>query len=186
MEHGDSSLILPSMKDKTFDFVIGDPPYENSTLINMAAYEGRRISRGALVLFMYPEDVQTLEYKPDQITHWVKPISTKNTAKRYSRFVEAICVWHGDLFNQELHWSTRSGVFTDSLIDKQDHAHKKPESLIEKLIKLHCPPGGAILDPFGGSGTVETVGTRLGYSVRSIEISQELVDKFNESKKDEK
>jgi hypothetical protein len=32
-----------------------------------------------------------------------------------------------------------------------------PESLVEFFVKSFCPPGGLVLDPFGGSGTVAAV-----------------------------
>lgn len=190
---GDSRQILPRLPDNCADLVLTDPPYEDPELLNLAVREGRRLSKGAVVVFMYAEDVWDLDTKPEQIVHWTKPISTKNTSKKYSRFVEVACIWHGPYFNQNLHWSARAGIFTDRLIDKQSHPHQKPYSLIATLIKTHAPPlkplpplmeipskedleevngpGPYILDPFAGSGTVPHVANCLGYHGVGIEMS---------------
>lgn len=45
-----------------------------------------------------------------------------------------------------------------------------PESLAEFFIKSFCPPGGIVLDPFGGSGTVAAVCEKLGRNSISIDI----------------
>lgn len=167
---------MRTYQDGAFDFVIGDPPYEDPHLIVQVSLAARRVSRGAVVLFMYPEDTLCLNRKcrPDQICHWVKPVSTKNTKRKYSRFVEAICVWHGPFFNSDLHWSNRTGIFTDALIKEPNHPHKKPEALIERLIRLHMPikSGAKVLDCFGGSGTVQKVCKRLGVNSVSIDVDE--------------
>jgi len=45
-----------------------------------------------------------------------------------------------------------------------------PEKLAEFFIASMCPPGGTVLDPFGGSGTVAAVCERLGRNSISIDI----------------
>jgi len=45
-----------------------------------------------------------------------------------------------------------------------------PEKLAEFFIASLCPPGGTVLDPFGGSGTVAAVCERLGRNSISIDI----------------
>jgi len=49
------------------------------------------------------------------------------------------------------------------------HPTPKPYELIGKLIELHCPPGGTILDPFAGSGITGIAAKRLGRSAVLIE-----------------
>lgn len=48
-----------------------------------------------------------------------------------------------------------------------------PPALIEPLISAGCPPGGTILDPFGGSGTTALVAAALGRSCTLIELNPE-------------
>lgn len=170
--NADCIRIMSRVVDRRFDVVIADPPYGNGVLINAAVEQSRRICRGASFFFMYAEDITRLDQPPDQVLFWVKPVSTKNTYRRYSRFVEVIVAYDiaRSPFLQDTHWSVRTGVFTDTLVD-QDHAHSKPDSLIEKLLRVNCKPHGLVLDPFAGSHTVEKVCKRLGYSCVSIEVS---------------
>jgi len=51
-----------------------------------------------------------------------------------------------------------------------------PEELVERCLKLGCPPGGVVLDPFAGSGTVGKVARQMGRKAILIEIVEEYVD----------
>jgi site-specific DNA-methyltransferase (adenine-specific) len=46
-----------------------------------------------------------------------------------------------------------------------------PEKLVEICIDAGCPPGGTVLDPFLGSGTVAVVAERLGRNCYGIELN---------------
>ena len=48
-----------------------------------------------------------------------------------------------------------------------------PETLVEPLVKAGCPPGGVVLDPFAGSGTIGVVAKKQGKNAILIEISPE-------------
>lgn len=168
---GDCLRVMARFPVDFFDVVIADPPYSSPTLINSSIERSRRVCKGASFFFMYAEDLVHLEEQPDQVLFWVKPVSTKNTVRRYSRFVEVIACYDIDQspFLQDTHWSTRTGLFMDGLVD-QAHQHSKPRSLIEKLLLVNCKPGGKVLDPFAGSFTVEQVALLLGYHCVSIEL----------------
>ena len=45
-----------------------------------------------------------------------------------------------------------------------------PEALVTPLILASCPPGGVVLDPFGGSGTVAVATRELGRKAILVEI----------------
>ena len=49
-----------------------------------------------------------------------------------------------------------------------------PEGLVEICIEAGCPPGGTVLDPFLGSGTVAVVAERLGRHCYGIELNPEF------------
>ena len=51
-----------------------------------------------------------------------------------------------------------------------------PEKLAEFMIKSFCPPGGTVLDPFGGSGTTAAVAKKLGRHYIVIDIRQSQID----------
>lgn len=59
--------------------------------------------------------------------------------------------------------------------NKLAHKHPAPfpEDLAERFILSFCPPGGWVLDPFGGSGTVAAVCARTGRNCVSVEICEE-------------
>lgn len=154
---------------ETASLMIADPVYgteDVGALVQLAV--DRKLPS---CIFMWPDDIWNLPFKPEQVLHWVKPESTKNTAKRYSRFVEVIACY-GVRFTESLHWSNRTGIFTDRLLRNDDHPWKKPESLIERLIRNHWPGHGIVYDPCAGSGTVETVCKRLGIGSLSVECNE--------------
>lgn len=48
-----------------------------------------------------------------------------------------------------------------------------PPELAERCIKAGCPPGGSVLDPFGGAGTTALVAATLGRTATLIELNPE-------------
>lgn len=166
---GDSFEILPKLGDKSIDLILTDPPYHLGITEKMILHaEFKRICRGAIVVFMPPEN-QWL-HPAQHYLFWIKPISTKNTSKSYSRFVEMIFVYEVTTWNNDRHWSQYTNVFTDLVDDTSKHGYRKPPSLIERLIRNHTNPGDFILDPFAGSGVVAEVADRLGRGHLSIDI----------------
>ena len=55
-----------------------------------------------------------------------------------------------------------------------------PEKLVEPCILAGCPEGGAVLDPFAGSGTVGLVAERLGRHSVLIEANEEYCEMARE------
>lgn len=164
--------------DRCFDFALSDPLYDNAPHINAAVAESIRLSKGASALFMFAEDLCDLKVKPDQVLFWVKPISTKNTARRYSRFVEVVAIFNIEkgYFNSDAFWASKSGVFTDSLASKPIHPFEKPRSLIEKLIGNHTRPGESVIDLCAGSGTTLAVAKEMGRSAVGFEQAPQYCD----------
>ena len=170
MIHDDSFELLRGFEDEQFDLVLTDPPYNLSENQKQWLHEQfLRVTRTGIIVFSPPENQWILP--ADQYLFWIKPISTKNTSRRYSRFVEMIFLY-GDLkWQTGRHWSQYTNVFHD-LVDVPVHPHRKPPSLVERLILNHTDPGDIILDPFGGSGVVEEVAKRLGRRALVIEIER--------------
>jgi len=54
---------------------------------------------------------------------------------------------------------------------ESDHRGRKPAELMTKLIELYCPEGGAIIDPFLGSGTTLLVADKMNRSCYGGELS---------------
>ena len=167
----DSFSILPQMDGQSVDMILTDPPY-NFELQQRDTMQAQmmRVSRGAVIVFSPPEN-QWAE-ACDQWLFWVKPISTKNTSKSYSRFIEMIQVWNGETWNADRHWSQYTNVFND-LVDDKLHPYAKPLSMLERLIKNHTNVGDTVLDPFMGSGTTGLACKNLGRNFIGIEKDEE-------------
>jgi DNA modification methylase len=171
---GDSFKILPTLFDKSVDLILVDPPYDLNEQDKLFLHEEfKRISKGAIIVFMPPENQWILP--ADQYLFWTKPMSTKNTSKSYSRFVEMIFVYNVTTWNCKRHWSQYTNVFTDLVDDTKLHTYRKPPSLIERLLLNHTNKGDLILDPFAGSFVVADVSERLNRNCIAIEINKQLM-----------
>jgi site-specific DNA-methyltransferase (adenine-specific) len=162
-------LFISYLPDDCVDVVLTDPPYnyewrEKETIHNQFL----RICRGTIIVFSPPKNQWILP--ADQYLFWIKPISTKNTSKSYSRFVEMIFVYGRHVWNSKRHWSQYTNVFTDLVDDSKIHPYRKPPSLIERLILNHTNKGDIILDPFAGSFVVADVAERLNRRHISLDI----------------
>lgn len=62
-------------------------------------------------------------------------------------------------------WTLASQPFNDA------HFATMPQALAERCIKVACPPGGVVLDPFGGAGTTGLVADRLQRDAVLIELN---------------
>jgi site-specific DNA-methyltransferase (adenine-specific) len=69
---------------------------------------------------------------------------------------------------------TRERVLSDGR--RSPHPTQKPEALIRHLVTLVTPPGGLVLDPFLGSGTLGVVCDGLGMRWQGIEREPEYAD----------
>lgn len=156
----DAWEFIDAQPDNSFDAIITDPMYFEA--INIVEFV--RVCRGNIIVFCDPK------YRPfdiaDEIHHWVKPQSTKNTSKKMSNFVEEILVIRrGSTYNTGLQWANYTGVWSDIIEGKIIHPFQKPLSLIERLMRVYTNPGDKVLDPFAGSGTTGQAGLNLGRDV---------------------
>lgn len=166
--NGDSGEILPVLEDDSVDLVLTDPPYDFDEETKYYFHSHfTAISSSGVIVFSPPEN-QWVE-PVDQYGFWIKPISTKNTIKRYSRFVEMIFFYDKLQWIIGRHWSQYTNVFNDLVDDNSLHPYRKPPSLIKRLILNHTKPGDTILDPFAGSGVLLDVCLELGRRSISIE-----------------
>ena len=168
--HGDCLEVMKGMPDKSFDLVLTDPPYDfTEEQKEELQSQFLRVAHGVIV-FSPPEN-QWLT--ADQYGFWIKPISTKNTSKRYSRFVEML-FFYGDLqWHRGRHWSHYTNIFTDLVDGETEHPYEKPTSLLKRLVNNHSKPTDRTLDPFMGSGTTLVAAKALNRNATGIEISEE-------------
>ncbi len=168
--YGDSFKVLPHVSDNAYDLIITDPPYDLDPIKKEWLHnQFCRISKTGVIVFSPPENQWI--FPADQYLFWTKSISTKNTSKRYSRFVEMIFLY-GDLkWNSNRHWSQYTNIFTDLVDDSKLHPFRKPPSLIERLILNHSDESDYILDPFAGSAVIEDVAKKLSRFCYSMDIN---------------
>ena len=60
---------------------------------------------------------------------------------------------------------------------KKIHPTQKPEAILRRLIRVSCPPGGLVLDPFSGSGSTAAAAVLEGRHYIGFEKSQVYYDK---------
>ncbi len=79
--------------------------------------------------------------------------------------------------NQATVWRAPSPkmIMAGSQEAKQDHPTQKPVVLFETPISNHLRPGGAVYDPFSGSGTAIVAAERLGRRCYAMEIDPRYV-----------
>lgn len=175
---GDSSKLLQGIETGSVDCVITDPPYDLMPAIQQYFHsEFLRIARGDVLVFCRPE--LSWPVPPTRWLYWVKQPSTKNYSKSYGRFVEAIALYkRSDYWDQTLYWGNYTGVWSDTLEGERVHEHQKPLSLMERLVKIHCPPGGTVLDPFCGSGATIVAADQAGRVGLGIELREGVVQDY--------
>lgn len=67
----------------------------------------------------------------------------------------------------------RSVQFVRSEHGRAIHPTQKPLMLVEPLLLYACPPGGSVLDPFAGSGTVGILARRHKMDCTMIEVDDD-------------
>ena len=156
----DSFQTLPKIPYKSVDLILTDPPYDlTKKQMTFLHEEFTRISKTGYITFSSPENQWM---NASQYAFWIKPISTKNTSRRYSRFVEMIFFYGPLKWNSKRHWSQYTNVFTDLVERHSTHPFEKPYSLLNRLILNHSDVGDIILDPFCGSKSTIICANRLG------------------------
>jgi DNA modification methylase len=56
------------------------------------------------------------------------------------------------------------------------HAAAFPDELVEKCLRVGCPDGGVVLDPFAGSGTVLRVALKSGRPAVGIDLNERFCE----------
>src|SRR5690606_20900371 len=68
------------------------------------------------------------------------------------------------------------GSLGKPVYNRNHHPTVKPLMLMSWLIKLICPPGGIVLDPFAGSGSTLVAAKREGFGFIGIEKEAEYIE----------
>ena len=161
---------IKGMGDKSIDLILTDPMYGMPIDMN----ELERVCKGHIIAFCDPK---YRYFVPDEIHHWVKPTSTKNTVKRMSNFVEEILVKkQGATYNHGMNWANYAGVWFDVVDGLVVHPFQKPLALIERLVWVYSNVGDTVFDPFMGSGTTLVAAKNLGRNAIGCEIDPDYFE----------
>lgn len=169
---------IAHIPDNFFDVSIVDPDYRilGSEKIYLLA-ELKRVTVGPVFVFAW---LHKQWPDSDQYLLWIKQSSTFKVSKSYFSIAEVIHVYGEARFLEGIHWHSQINVFNDRVDYEGLHPHRKPVSLIERLIRNHVMKGGVVFDPFAGSGSVAEASYRLGMEYYGIEMLAENVKMANE------
>lgn len=110
----------------------------------------------------------------------VEPLPDPETGRiRRDRFVKRAAddIAHAGAYRPRS-WSDdgtrlmRSVIGAKNLRGKGAHATQKPVPLLDPLIRYGCPPGGVVVDPFGGSCSTLHTARQLGLRAVAIEAHE--------------
>ncbi len=174
--HADCREILPQLEP--VDLVLTDPPYESNYAETFNILKGKLANNGQILWFCQPTELYSMIEKPLQVLIWLEPISPKPIYKKYREFFDFICWYaYGDFVFNKLLWNLMNSRFDDSIIrEVRLHKWEKPQSLMEKLFRIHTNAGQVILDPFMGSGTTLRAAKDLGRKAIGIEIEEKYCE----------
>lgn len=182
--HGDCLEVMKSMKDKSVDLIVTDPPYgmrfqsnhrkekydkiKNDDRFPTEIFqEFFRISRNAVYVFCRWDNISEIP-KPKSVLAWVKNNWSMGDLKHeHGRQWESIAYYkmEGHKFNKRI-----PDVIHASRTGNRLHPTEKPVDLLEKIIA--CNVGDIVFDPFMGSGSTGVACKNLDRNFIGIELDE--------------
>jgi DNA modification methylase len=200
---GDCLEVMADIPTDSVDAVLTDPPYgtaSESKVVKLETFdhawdrslpleyleECARVLKpgGSLVTFTDNKRVETVwnflesvGLNPLQTFYWVKTNPPPQPRKNFQSAVESAIFARKP--GKVLFWGgggASANVISSSIAmggDRTAHPTQKHVAPMKYLMELVCPPGGIVLDPFGGSGTTGVAGLLTGRRVLLIEKDPE-------------
>jgi site-specific DNA-methyltransferase (adenine-specific) len=175
LHHADALAFLQTLPDHAVSAVVTDPPYGTGGWVGVGPNRTKRVrhawdtwttawlddawrvSGGRVGLFCPTSRLADLYAwaggRPTRLCVWAKtnprPQFTGRPAYGFEAFLligeVQPCAQPGRLF---------SDVITTAVENRRRlHPYQKPDSVCAWAVAMVCPPGGAVLDPFMGSGS---------------------------------
>ena len=196
---GDCLEVLEDIPTDSVDAVITDPPYGTASLSKVAASQtfdhiwdrdlplfyleqSLRVLKpgGSFFCFTDTKRVETVwnavedaGLRPLQLFYWLKTNPPPQPRKNFASGVEVgvfarkpgkVNYWGGGGASVNyLQTPLAMGK------DRTKHPTQKHVKVMEHLVRILCPMGGVVLDPFAGSGTTGVAGLLAGRRVFLIE-----------------
>lgn len=111
---------------------------------------------------------------------WYKPNAVPFVNRTFKSDVEYVVL----LYQSPRPWNagfpqrTYSKVFTHGTVrGGKLHPTQKPLELMTKYLRILCPPGGRVLDPYAGSATTLVAAQQLGLRAVGIEHDREYCER---------
>ncbi len=190
--HGDCLMALNGMEADSVDMVFADPPYnidfkytgfedyrlDYDTWCREWFRECERVCRGPILITCGIANLGLwCRYikKPAWVLCWHKPASMGRCTVGFTNWEPVLL--YGAEYGRKTVDVICSAIYPDS--ELSGHPCPKPVSLVRRLVRDHCPPGGLILDPFAGSGTTGLAALQEGRSAILIEREPAYIDVIN-------
>lgn len=228
---GDMRVIAPTLEPGSFDCILTDPPYGETSLgwdrrvpdwpryvRSLLKPTGSMWVFGSLRFFMETAgDFLGAGWRLSQDVIWEKQNGSGFASDRFKRVHEQGVLFYRDdaawadvyklpqttndakarKVRQQVSRTQHTGAIGPNVYESTDggprlmrsvlyvrnmhrqgagHGTPKPEALLEPLLRYACPPGGRVLDCFGGSGSTGLVAHRLGLDCTLIEADPANAD----------
>lgn len=202
--HGDCRDVLAAMEPESVSCIITDPPYNVGKDFGNGRQADQRddylewlwgcweaVARVAKAgaFLIYTNRIRHLEFAfrppaPWRYFHvavWHKPLSLAGTFYGIAPHWEPIIIWSkGKPWRPFRNQDVLADVISENVVSGHRrgwlaHPTVKPYRLCARLMDFACPPGGLLLDPFCGTGTVLVAAQDKGYSAIGIDASDDYL-----------
>jgi site-specific DNA-methyltransferase (adenine-specific)/modification methylase len=187
---GDCREIAPGLKRPAA--VISDPPYGigYTAAVPARLHTGGRMNEGAVIGDAAPFEPAPWISAADDVLLW----GANHYAQRlphgrwlawnklgglepWDQFSDVEFAWHNRRAADKLFSHLWKGLCQAGAGEKRDHPTQKPVALMRWCIEqAKVPPGGAILDPYMGSGSTGVAAMQMRHPFIGIEIEPRYFD----------
>jgi site-specific DNA-methyltransferase (adenine-specific) len=188
--HADCVTTLPTLPDKSVDFILTDPPY----LVSYKPRDGRQVSNDNNDAWLKPafaEMYRVLAADGFCLTFYgwphadrfmqafraagFRPVGHFAFPKPYSSSVGHVRCQHECAYLLAKGSPRTSSPLSDVVAWSENtgnklHPTQKPTSILRPFIESYSPEGGIVLDPFAGSGSTLVAARDLERSYIGMEI----------------
>jgi adenine-specific DNA-methyltransferase len=188
--HADCVKALPTLPDKSVDFILTDPPY----LVSYKPRDGRQVCNDDNAAWLKPafaEMYRVLAADGYCLTFYgwphadrfmqafraagFRPVGHFAFPKPYSSSVGHVRCQHESAYLLAKGNPRTASPLSDIVAWAENtgnklHPTQKPTSILRPFVESYSPEGGIVLDPFAGSGSTLVAASALGRSYIGIEI----------------
>lgn len=150
-------------------------------LLRLAAVEARRVVRasGSMLVFadwrlapVLGPAVESAGVRYQNLVVWAKPSPGLGTGFRPAHEL----IMHFTFGAPVYHDKATSNVLACGRQRDRVHVTQKPVELMRRLVRVVCPPGGLVVDPFCGSGSTGVAALLEGRRFRGSDTDPEHVE----------